>query len=88
VAVDRAQLEEGFTSDIDKFSVGTLRDGVREEDLRGHGGKRWKRRLEKKFELWPKTGSSGDDTSWKPYDAVGAKGNKSSNYEKYFIFTI
>jgi hypothetical protein len=34
------QLEEGFASDIDKFSVGTLRDRVREEDLRGHGGER------------------------------------------------
>jgi hypothetical protein len=50
----------------DKFSIGTLRDAVREEDLRGHGGEGQKKRFKKwerpgkKLELWPKTRSAGD----------------------------
>jgi hypothetical protein len=36
--MDRTHLEERFTSNRDKFSVGTLRDNIREEYLRGHGG--------------------------------------------------
>jgi hypothetical protein len=48
-----------------------LREDVREEDLRGHGGERYKKRLGKrkipgkKLEPWPKAGSAGD-ASWKP----------------------
>jgi hypothetical protein len=35
---DQEVLVEIFKGDRDKFSIGTLRDGVKEEDLRGHGG--------------------------------------------------
>jgi hypothetical protein len=58
----------------------TPRDNVREEDLRGHGGEWYKKRLEKwespakKLEPWPRTGS-GRDASWKPYAPEGVKGN-------------
>jgi hypothetical protein len=61
------------------FSIGTVREGVRKEDLRGQG-ERYKtlekcEKRGKKLEPWPKTGSAGD-TSWKPYDPEGVKGNK------------
>jgi hypothetical protein len=39
VEVDRTHLRKDSQA-IDKFSIGTLRDGAREEGLRGYGGKR------------------------------------------------
>jgi hypothetical protein len=56
------------------------RDDIREEDLRGHGGKWLKKRLEKwerpgkELEIWPRTESSGN-ASWKPYAPEGVQGN-------------
>jgi hypothetical protein len=63
------------------LSIGIFMDGVREEDLRGHGKERWKKRLKKwkrrgkKWDPWPKMRSNGD-ASLKLCVPKGVNGNK------------